>query len=178
MYTDSCTGSDRTAGLPANLYSPCGSNASASMCCAQDLSSPFLNNKSGVDCRSDGLRADAGNDALWRTACTDSTWQSPECIKLCVNGTNEAGNDVQVMQCSDGSHFCGSNVNGIASACCNGGQGVWIVNGEETNVNPNASAVPSTAPRSTTTSSLNISDPAALAYTQAYSQTTISEVVS
>ena len=82
------------------------------------------------------------------------------------------------MQCSDGSYCCGSNVNGIAFACCNGGQGVWIVNGEETNVNPNASAAPSAAPRSTTTSSPSISDPAALAYTQSSGQTAVSEVVS
>ena len=178
MYTNSCTRTDRNAGLPTNLYSPCDPNASASMCCAQDPSSPFLNNKSGVDCRSDGLCADAGNDALWRTACTDPTWQNPECIKLCINGTHEAGNDVQVMQCSDGSYCCGSNVNGIASACCNGGQGVWIVNGEETNVNPNASAAPSPAPSSTNTFSLSISDPAALASAQASGQTTGLGVVS
>ena len=133
------------------------------MCCAQDLSSPYLNIESGINCRSDGLCADAGNDALWRTACTDPTWKSPECIKLCVNGTSEVNNDVQVTQCSDGSYCCGSN--GIASACCNGGQGVWIVNGEETSVNPNASAASS----STTTSSPSISAPG---------QTAVSEGVS
>ena len=120
------------------------------MSCAHDPSSPFFNNTSGVDCRNDGLCADAGNDALWRTASTDPTWQSLECIKLCVNGTNEAGNDVQVMQYSDESYCCDSNDNGIASACFNGGQGVWIVNGEEANVNPNASAVPPPAPSATT----------------------------
>ena len=144
------------------------------MCCAQDLTSPYLNIKSGVTCRSDGLCADAGNDALWRTACTDQTWESPECIKLCVNGTSEINNDVQVTQCSDGSYCCGSNANGIASACCNGGQGVWIVNGEETSVNPNASAASS----STTTSSPSISAPATLASAQSSGQTAVSEGVS
>ena len=178
MYTNSCAGTDRNAGLPANLYTPCNPNASASMCCSQDRSSPYLNGKSGVDCRSDGLCADAGNDAIYRIACTDPTWQSPECIKLCVNGTIEAGSDVQVTQCSDGSYCCGSTANGIASACCNGGQGVWIVNGEETSVNPNASAAPSNAPSSTTTSSPSISDPAALASAQSSGQTAVSEAVS
>ena len=144
------------------------------MCCAQDLSSPYLNIESGINCRSDGLCADAGNDALWRTACTDPTWKSPECIKLCVNETSEASIDVQVTQCSDGSYCCGSNANGIASACCNGGQGVWIVNGEETSVNPNASAASS----STNTSSPSISAPATQASTQSSGQTAVSEGVS
>ena len=148
------------------------------MCCAQDLGSPYLNGKSGVDCRSDGLCADAGNDAIYRVACTDQTWQSPECIKLCVNGTIEAGNDEQVTQCSDGSYCCGGTNNGIAAACCNGGQGVWIVNGEETSVNPNAPAAPSNAPSSTTTSSPSISDPAALASAQFSGQPAVSEAVS
>ena len=122
------------------------------------LISTFLNHKSGVNCRSDGLCADAGNDTLYRTACTDQTWQSPECINLCINGTNQAGNDVPVMQCSDGSYCCGNKV--IAMACCNGGQGVWIVHGEETRVNP--SATPSSSLSSTNTSS-SVTEVAALA---------------
>ena len=103
-----------------------------------------------MDCRSDEM-------------CADPTWQSPGCNKLCINGMSEAGNDAQVMQCNDGSYCCGSNINGIASACCYGGQSVWIINGEETNVDSNPSAAPSSAPSSTTTSSPSISDPAALA---------------
>lgn len=143
------------------------------MCCAQDPSSVFLNNASGVDCRSDGLCANAGNDTLWRSACTDYSWQSPECIKLCINGTNEAGNDIQVMQCSDGSYCCGSSkYNDIATYCCSGGQGgVWIVDGEETHVNPNLSAAPSRAPPT-------ISDAAASTSVQRPSETAVLEVVS
>lgn len=118
------------------------------MCCALDVTTTFLN-KSGVNCRSDGLCADAGNDTLYRTARTDQTWQSSECIKFCINGTNQAGSDVPIMQCSDGSYCCGNKA--IDMACCNGGQEVWIVNGEETIVNP--SATPSSSLSSTTTSS-------------------------
>ena len=143
------------------------------MCCAQDPSSVFLNNASGVTCRSDGLCANAGNNALWRSACTDYTWQSPECIKLCINGTNEAGSDIQVMQCSDGSYCCGgSRYNDIATYCCTDGQGgVWIVDGEETNVNPNLSAAPSRAPSSKTSCSTTTS-------VQTPDETTVSEVLS
>ena len=150
------------------------------MCCAQDPSSPSLNDHSGVDCRSDGLCADVGNNALWRTACTDYAWQSPECIKLCINGTNEAGNDIQVMQCNDGSYCCpGSTYNDIATSCCSGGQGgVWIVDGEETNVNPNLSAAPSRAPSAKAWYSPTISDAAALTSVQPPSETAVLEVVS
>ena len=143
------------------------------MCCAQDPSSVFLNNASGVYCRSDGLCANAGNNAIWRSACTDYSWQSPECIKLCINGTNEAGTDIQVMQCSDGSYCCGgSRFSDIATYCCSGGRGgVWIVDGKETNVNPNLSAAPSCAPSAKTSCSTTTS-------VQTPDETTLSEVVS
>ena len=123
-YTNSYTGTDRNAGLPANRFLPCDPNASARMCCAQDPSSPFLNVKSGVDCCSDGLCADAGNDVLWRAACTDYTWQSPEFIKLCINGTNEAGNDIQIMQRSDG-RYEEEWVGGVA---CEPSRAIWVEN--------------------------------------------------
>ena len=150
------------------------------MCCAQDALSPFLNDHKGVDCRSDGLCADLGNNAVWRTACTYDTWQSPECIKLCINGTNEAGNDIQVMQCSNGSHCCGgSTYNDIATYCCSGGQGsVWTVDGEETNVNPNLSVAPSRAPSAKAWYSPTISDAAALTSVQLLSETAVLEIVS
>ena len=150
------------------------------MCCAQDALSPSLNDHSGVDCRNDGLCADVGNNALWRTACTDDTWLSPEFIKLCIYGPNEAGNEIQVMQCSDGSYCCGgSTYNDVATYCCSGGQGgVWIVGGEETNVNPNLSAAPSHAPSAKTWYSPTISDLVALTSVQTPSETTVLEVVS
>ena len=121
-----------------------------------------------------------GNNALWRTACTDYTWQSPECIKLCINGTNEAGNDIQVMQCNDGSYCCpGSTYNDIATSCCSDGQGgVWIVDGEETNVNPNLSAAPAHAPSAKAWYSPTISDAAALTSVQPPSEAAVLEVVS
>ena len=93
---------------------------------------------------------------------------------------NEAGNDMQVMQCSDGSYCCGSSIySDIATYCCSGGQGgVWIVDGEETNVNPNLSAAPFRAPSSTTPYSRTSSHPAALTSVQPRSETTVLEVVS
>lgn len=153
------------------LYQPCLPGDSASMCCRVDASD---------QCRSDGLCFDGTN--LWRESCTDPTWASPSCIKLCVNGTgrcnsfqlnnplrrvniangshaDEAGasmdaNDEHVTQCSDvsfliemtrekcllmfqkGSFCCG--IEAGAKACCANNEGVWIVNGTTTNVNPSS----------------------------------------
>ncbi|PMD18304.1 hypothetical protein NA56DRAFT_751593 [Hyaloscypha hepaticicola] len=112
------------------LYQPCLPGDSASMCCRVDASD---------QCRSDGLCFDGTN--LWRESCTDPTWASPSCIKLCVNGMDEAGasmdtNDEHVTQCSDGSFCCG--IEAGAKACCANNEGVWIVNGTTTNVNPSS----------------------------------------
>ncbi len=71
MLTDA--GTDRNAGLPSNIYSACDPSASASMCCALDRTFPFLNVRSGITCRSDGLCADVNNEYLSRTDCTDET---------------------------------------------------------------------------------------------------------
>jgi hypothetical protein len=56
-------------------YQPCNPGDLASMCCSVAFN----------ECRSDGLCFDG--TTLWRESCTDPTWQSPSCIKLCVNGT-------------------------------------------------------------------------------------------
>lgn len=130
-----------SGGLPANLYDACNPNASASMCCALDSTSDFLNAASGVTCRSDGLCASEDGKNITRTACTDQTWQAPECIKLCVNGTDQANNDVIITPCNDGSYCCGDNA--VAVSCCQSHHGVFIVNGQETTVNPNGTSTSS-----------------------------------
>lgn len=59
----------------AAAYQPCLPGDPVSMCCSVYFD----------QCRSDGLCYDGTN--LWRESCTDPTWQSTSCIKLCVNGT-------------------------------------------------------------------------------------------
>lgn len=147
--TDNRAGTDRNAGLPPNLYAACNPSASASMCCALDSTSYFLNGKSGTICRSDGLCANGNGQYITRTACTDLTWQSPDCVKLCINGTNQAGNDMFITPCNDGSYCCGNNA--VAIQCCADGQGVFVVNGDETMVNPNPVTSRSTSSTASTT---------------------------
>lgn len=147
-------GTDRNTNLPDNLYESCNPTASASMCCALDTSSNFLNANSGTKCRPDGLCNNEAGDALWRTACTDKTWKSPECVNLCVDGVKQQGKDTEVTQCDNGSYCCGRN--DISKSCCTSENGVWLVNGTTTRVNPNPSASRSSsisAPTSSTTGS-------------------------
>lgn len=141
--SDILIGTDRNAFLQGDVYQACHSDASVSMCCALDTSSPFLNLNSGIICRDDGLCENAARDHITRTACTDPTWEDPNCIKLCVDGTKQNGepevdNDVQITVCGDGSYCCGSG--GQATSCCNTGNGVFMKNGSETNVNPSATS--------------------------------------
>lgn len=45
--------------------------------------------RSGDKCRRDGLCGDSPHDGLpWRGMCTDQTWNSSKCLKLCINGTS------------------------------------------------------------------------------------------
>ena len=66
-------------------YQPCGngvSSDSVSMCCA-------INRSPGYDiCQKDGLCGNAmiGEDEFWRESCTDRSWSSGSCLKLCIDG--------------------------------------------------------------------------------------------
>lgn len=70
-------GTDSNNGLPVDLYRPCDRSNEHSMCCRTQDRDP---------CRNDGLCFDARNNDIWRGSCTDPTWESPACIKLCVKG--------------------------------------------------------------------------------------------
>lgn len=61
-------------------YSPCNFSSEHVMCCAQWDS-----------CRSDGLcfNKQDSNKEVWRDGCTDPTWKSPSCIKLCLDGCKQ-----------------------------------------------------------------------------------------
>ncbi|KAL8992966.1 MAG: hypothetical protein Q9169_006698 [Polycauliona sp. 2 TL-2023] len=102
------------------------------MCCA-------TKNRPNVDTpRKDGLcQGDDGQ--IWRESCTDPTWKSPSCVKLCVAGINEKGEhqgdkDILITQCSDLSYCCGDK----NATCCEQGDGIWLRDGEPTIINPNA----------------------------------------
>lgn len=62
-------------------YQPIGFGSSTDnfqMCCA-------TNGRAVPDIpRKDGLCQN--NIAIWRESCTDPTWKSPSCIKLCIDG--------------------------------------------------------------------------------------------
>lgn len=72
-------GSDRNAGLSQEVYQPCDAGDQHSMCCA-------LNRSQADRCRNDGLCLSAYGGIIWRESCTDPTWKSPSCIKLCDSG--------------------------------------------------------------------------------------------
>lgn len=59
-------------------YQPCGNSTDVSMCC---------NVGTGDVCRENGLCYNRSAQLLWRESCTDPTWESPGCLKLCVGDT-------------------------------------------------------------------------------------------
>ncbi len=65
--------------VPVDSYQPCNPNDTDSMCCR-------LNGGDPDKCRSDGLCLSSFDSNIWRESCTDHSWKSPNCIKLCPNG--------------------------------------------------------------------------------------------
>ena len=60
-------------------YQPCRS--------AVDTSSMCCDTGGGDQCLPNGLcNGWPNNTQLWRDSCTDSSWRSPFCLQLCVNG--------------------------------------------------------------------------------------------
>lgn len=73
-------GTDRNAGLAQEDYQPCDPGDDFSMCCA-------TNREVNPDrCRSDGLCYATYDTNVWRESCTDQSWESPKCFKLCNSG--------------------------------------------------------------------------------------------
>ncbi|KAF7956050.1 hypothetical protein EAE96_004971 [Botrytis aclada] len=99
-------------------YRPCNGSAPVSMCCHLGVIS-----NGGDECGSGstyGLCGISGTQ-LWRESCTDKTWQSPLCLRLCVGA-----NDTEITACPNGSYCCGKN----AADCCNANEGKFIVNNQ------------------------------------------------
>ena len=60
-------------------YQPCDPGDEHSMCCAT--------NRTKADrCRGDGFCFSTWDLNLWREGCTDPTWKSPRCNKVCIAG--------------------------------------------------------------------------------------------
>lgn len=61
---------------PDHNYQPCKNSTEASMCC---------NSGTGDICRDNGLCYNPSSKQIWRESCTDPTWKSPGCLKLCAD---------------------------------------------------------------------------------------------
>ncbi|KAL8861908.1 MAG: hypothetical protein Q9178_001777 [Gyalolechia marmorata] len=137
------------------------------MCCG-------TNNRAVPDTpRKDGLCQNGVT--IWRESCTDPTWKSPSCVKLCIDGIStstrplhpdytsfrtltepyiddegEQRRDVdnRITECPDQSYCCDYR----NTTCCQQGNGVWIENGQPTTIKPNATQATTvlTTPISTT----------------------------
>jgi len=74
-------GTDRNLGaldVPSgtNVYAPCNTVQPYSMCC-----------RNSDKCLPNGLCQQAGSDIIWRESCSDQSWRSSACVKLCVSDT-------------------------------------------------------------------------------------------
>lgn len=72
-------GTDRNAFEVTDIYQPCDPGDADSMCCA-------LNRQDPDKCRSDGLCYSLFDGNIWRESCTDRSWKSSKCLKLCDAG--------------------------------------------------------------------------------------------
>ena len=57
-------------------YIPCNTVQPYSMCC-----------RTTDKCLPDGLCQQIGSTNIWRESCSDQSWRSPACLKLCVSET-------------------------------------------------------------------------------------------
>ncbi|KAF6806364.1 hypothetical protein CSOJ01_08859 [Colletotrichum sojae] len=153
-------------GVGKNSWRPCGSSGHG-MCC---------NTFSGDTCQ-DGLCWNPIGKVYWRESCTDPTWQSPKCLKLCIDTDKDADSpgamglsmnqaDVLVTECSDGSFCCGNGPS--AKKCCESGKGLSVVDGQVVTSVNGSSASASSASRSTPVSAT--SGPAAATLTTSTTQ--------
>ncbi|KAI4222344.1 MAG: hypothetical protein LQ349_007648 [Xanthoria aureola] len=137
-------GTDRNEGFRRDTYFPINPGDDFSMCCSHLGDKP----------RSDGLCANADGSVIWRESCTDRTWSSPKCIKLCAGASPDTNNspgtgrqmdnDEQVTPCSDGSYCCGDL--SLGSSCCNQGRGVFLKDGTTQAARP--TSTPASSPSS------------------------------
>ena len=110
-------------------YEPLLRDGSASMCCAEWNDRAPAPNAFGLCVDSD--------DVIWRESCSDRSWESPSCLKLCAEGVDSSGapfnaTDVTIAPCKDGSYCCGQE----NTACCDSRDGFFLQNGTAVPVKP------------------------------------------
>ncbi|KUJ11909.1 uncharacterized protein LY89DRAFT_786076 [Mollisia scopiformis] len=138
-------------------YQPCNQFSGVfSMCCGTNHTGAVA-----VDvCQGDGLCQNSGDSVYWRQGCTDKTWKSPYCLKLCTTSAEggDASDNVPVGQCSDGSWCCG----GVNATCCQDKLGVVIaatVGASSTSSSSSSSSSSSTSMSTQTSSSATTTPP-------------------
>ncbi|KAJ0285246.1 hypothetical protein COL940_003663 [Colletotrichum noveboracense] len=89
-YLPNGTNRASTSDVGKNTYKPCDGNGH-SMCC---------NTYTGDVCR-DGFCWNESGRVLWRESCTDPTWQSPKCLKLCIDSSISGRVIVNNVVCYD-----------------------------------------------------------------------------
>lgn len=113
--------------MPRVEFVECDSSQKHTMCCGKD-----------DRCRPDGLCDSIWYGKVFRNGCTDPTWKSPSCVKLCDKGFLDvsvwngevkdlSNSGVPVTLCDDGSYCCGDGT--MAKTCCESRQGVFLRNG-------------------------------------------------
>ena len=163
-------------------YQPCGNGPSPddiSMCCAVQRSG-------GEDvCQKNGLCSNViiGEDNFWRESCTDRSWNSESCLKLCIEGVGALYCSVPFRSSQslllDQANPTATSVdkNGVPmnatdrmvnkcpngsfccrdlnSTCCDDGDGLWIdtSNYQLRNYDPSKTTISSTSSTSTSSSS-------------------------
>jgi hypothetical protein len=111
---------DQPALQPCNLVA-----GTQSMCCGTNSTTNIIDT-----CLPNGLCVNYahGETFYWRDSCTDPTWQSPYCLKLCMAANDNAGPgnhyNAHMLPCPDGSWCCAQDIS--ASQCCEAKQGVML----------------------------------------------------
>ncbi|KAH8750874.1 hypothetical protein BGZ57DRAFT_119381 [Hyaloscypha finlandica] len=102
-------------GAVAEGLQPCNTTAGAvSSCC-----------RVGDVCLTNGFCFSAGQNSLVRRGCTDSTFNSTECPRICITGAVSSV-DVVMTPCGDYTYFCCGQDN-AARSCCTSRNGTVLL---------------------------------------------------
>ncbi|KAI1079080.1 hypothetical protein F5B20DRAFT_581497 [Whalleya microplaca] len=125
-----------------STYRACNGTAEYSMCCHTGVvlanGDPYNGGDACGSGASYGLCGITGTQ-LWRESCTDPTWKSSACLKLCADG-GYSNEDAEITPCADGSYCCGKN----NTDCCAQREGTFIVNDQVASSTTSSSSSSST----------------------------------
>ncbi|KAF2114240.1 hypothetical protein BDV96DRAFT_600957 [Lophiotrema nucula] len=121
-------------------YASCAGDSDAPSMCCRINDQNASNDTCATEPAYKGLCHSAGGQ-LWRESCTDQSWESESCVKLCwgqdpvllTNGTttytNQSNGDYLITICpQDGSLCCGAAGSDAVTQCCTEEKGVWLDN--------------------------------------------------